>query len=334
MNSKRADLTIIQAADRYLESVKLSRSHNTWRTYTNGMKRFLGVLKDGQVQIETVLASQLDEDVVSWFTRDLKSLAPATERLYLSAVTGYFKYMHAENLAQPNLSRIQHLVQIHGRRSGQRLPQFPRDAIEKIVKYATTMAQKPAESERDMLINLRDRALLLTLADTGLRIHEACNLRRGDIDWNEGRAIIIGKGDHEAVVRFSTRAMGALKHYLNKRMALDGGSHKPLPTLPVFSRHDKRVGKKVLPMSTTTGRNIVQQRVKECLGTAAVGTITPHSFRHYYVTTVMLGTGGNLKMAQDLARHKSIQVTQRYAHLSEDELDRGYYEVFEKGSGS
>ena len=52
---------------------------------------------------------------------------------------------------------------------------------------------------------MRDRAFLLTLADTGLRVHEACNMRRGDIDWNEGRAVIIGKGDKQAVVRFSTR---------------------------------------------------------------------------------------------------------------------------------
>jgi hypothetical protein len=31
-----------------------------------------------------------------------------------------------------------------------------------------------------------------------------------------------------------------------------------------------------------------------------------------------------------LARHSNIQVTQRYAHLSDDELDKGYYEIFEK----
>jgi site-specific recombinase XerC len=60
-----------------------------------------------------------------------------------------------------------------------------------------------------------------------------------------------------------------------------------------------------------------------------VGRITPHSFRHYFVTSVLQGSG-NLKIAQELARHKNIQVTQRYAHLSNDELDKAYYEVFEK----
>jgi integrase/recombinase XerC len=65
------------------------------------------------------------------------------------------------------------------------------------------------------------------------------------------------------------------------------------------------------------------------LGAEAVGTITPHSFRHYFVTKVLRGSG-NLKLAQELARHASIVVTQRYAHLSDNELDKGYYEIFEK----
>jgi integrase len=72
----------------------------------------------------------------------------------------------------------------------------------------------------------------------------------------------------------------------------------------------------------------VDQRVREALGDAAVGIITPHSFRHYFVTTV-LQASGNLKLAQELARHRNIQVTQRYAHLADDELDRGYSDIFD-----
>jgi integrase len=66
----------------------------------------------------------------------------------------------------------------------------------------------------------------------------------------------------------------------------------------------------------------------------AEGRITPHSFRHYFVTTVLKGSGGNLKLAQELARHQNIQVTQRYAHLSDDELDKGYMNIFENNSNN
>ncbi|MGB9669476.1 MAG: tyrosine-type recombinase/integrase, partial [Anaerolineales bacterium] len=91
---------------------------------------------------------------------------------------------------------------------------------------------------------------------------------------------------------------------------------------------DRAAGKKVKPISTTSGRAIVEHHVNIALGEESSNLITPHSFRHYFVTTVLRGSGGNLKLAQELARHKSISVTQRYAHLSDDELDQGYDEIF------
>jgi integrase len=105
-----------------------------------------------------------------------------------------------------------------------------------------------------------------------------------------------------------------------------------LSVLPLFTRHDKKAGKnKVKPISTETGRNIIKGRVREGLGEAAVGTITPHSFRHYFVTTVLRATGGDIHTAQRLALHSNISVTERYAHLSDDELDRTYHKVFNEG---
>ena len=123
--------------------------------------------------------------------------------------------------------------------------------------------------------------------------------------------------------------MAALKEYLAARGKLDGNSGRPLQSLPLFARHDKGAGKKLKGMTTATGRNIVDDRVREALGEASEGKITPHSFRHYFVTTVLRGSG-NLKLAQELARHANISVTQRYAHISDDELDQGYHEIFEK----
>ena len=141
----------------------------------------------------------------------LKDSAPTTERLYLTAVTGFYEYLAGDNLAEINLPRIRLLIRQRARRPGQRLPQFPREAIEKILEYAVNLNNAPVEDEEAHLRNLRDRAFLLTLADTGLRVHEACALRRGDMDWNEARAIIIGKGNKQAVIRFSKRALAASK---------------------------------------------------------------------------------------------------------------------------
>ncbi|MFH2103910.1 MAG: tyrosine-type recombinase/integrase [Chloroflexota bacterium] len=321
-------LTLGQAISAYLDTVRLARSENTARTYTNAMNIFKRVLQEYWLDPETSPASGLSEDGISWIADYLKNFSPSTERLYIQAVKGFYEFLAAENLCQINLPRLRLLIKNRSRRPRQRLPQFPRESIEKVLEYVINITIQLSDNPNVRLRALRDRAFLITLADTGLRVHEACNLRRGDIDWNEGRAVIVGKGDKQAVVRFSGRAIQALKEYLSARAELDGGFGRPLASLPLFARHDKGAGKKIKPITTTTGRNIVSERVRQALGVEAEGQITPHSFRHYFVTTV-LRASGNLKLAQELARHASIQVTQRYAHLSDDELDRGYHEIFE-----
>jgi site-specific recombinase XerD len=313
----------------FLESVRLSRSENTARTYQNALHMFIDLLEARNRPVDSTNLQDLPVDAISWFATHLKVYSSSTERLYLTAITRFFEFLAAENLASPNLPRLRLLIRQRARRPGLRLPQFPREKIEGVIDYAINIASLHADSENDRLRNLRDKAFLLTLADTGLRVHEACALRRGDIDWNENRALIIGKGDRQAVIRFSHRSVKALRDYLSARATIDGNSGKPLTSLPLFARHDKGAGKKVKPITTKTGRKIVEQRVKEALGEEAIGSITPHSFRHYFVTTV-LRASGNLKLAQELARHQNIAVTQRYAHLSDDELDRGYFEIFEK----
>lgn len=320
--------TITSIAEKYINSVKLARSPHTASTYKNAVSFYLQTLRINKIDPDNAPITALQEETIVLLATALKNHAATTERLYLTAVTGFFAYLAADNLTQVNLPRIKLLIQQRARKPGQRLPQFPASDIDSILNLIDKQEFLNSEDEQDHLIKLRDRAFLMTLADTGLRVNEACNLRRGDLDWNEGKAMIIGKGNKQAIIRFSTRSTDALKDYLKIRTTIDGGSKTPLSALPLFARHDRGAGKKVKPMTTTTGRNIVTDRVRELLGDEAVGTITPHSFRHYFVTRV-LRASGNLKLAQELARHTNIAVTQRYAHLSDDELDKGYWDAIE-----
>jgi integrase/recombinase XerC len=324
-------LNVAQSIDAYIESIRLSRSPNTARTYQNAMRALIGTLLARDIDPDRLKAAASSEDWIADFADDLKAYAPASERLYLTAAAGWYEFLAAEQIKPVNMPRLRLLIKRRARRPGQRLPQFPRDAIAEILKYASGLADSTVETEEERLRALRDRAFLVTLGDTGLRVHEACALRRGDLDWNEGHAILIGKGNRQAVVRFSDRALHCLKDYLRARAALDGASGRSLSTLPLFARHDRGSGRRVLPISTTTGRAIVRQRAGEALSKAEAAGITPHSFRHYFVTSVLRGSGGNLKLAQELARHRNIAVTQRYAHLSDDDLDRGYHGIFDEG---
>jgi site-specific recombinase XerD len=336
--SETKSVNISDAIAQYLRMVERARSKPTMLAYKNALNVFSEMLEKKSLKPESTPIDQLTEDQFGKFVEYLNAYSTATEQLYLQAVKGFYLYLDSEKLADVNQSRLTVLVRQRSRRPGKRLPQFPAEDIHTLLgKLSDVQNLLVYGTDEDDFSNIqlrayRDRAFLITLADTGFRVHEACKLRRGDVDWNEGRAIIIGKGDKEAVVRFTTRSMQAIKDYLSQRGELDGNSGRQLSSLPLFARHDKGAGKKVKPITTTTGRNIVKDRVNQLLGSELVGKITPHSFRHYFVTSVLQGTG-NLAVAQKLARHENIQVTQRYTHLSDDELDKAYYDVFENRDG-
>jgi len=327
MNQART--TIDTAIKNYLESIKLTRSENTVLTYQKSLKEFTRFLLEAKIDSGESSATILTADLVSGFVLHLKSTAPTTEHLYVGVVMRFCKYLVGEGLANMNLPRMELLLKQNTRKAPVRLPQFSTKTVEHILDFVSNIDILRIEPEPERLRTLRDQAFLLTLADTGLRVHEACNLRCGDIDWSNDQIIVTGNNKKSSVVRFTSRAIRALKDYLSLRAELDGGSGKQLTALPLFARHDKGTGKKIKPITPTTGRNIVAERVKQALGDSAEGHITPHSFRHYFVSTI-LRASGNLKLAQALARHENIQITQRYAHINDDELDKGYYEIFEK----
>ena len=304
-------------------------------TYRNALRIFREILVGRKFDPDTTPIEIITEELIADLAKYLKVYSPATEQVYLQAVKGFYEYVDSERLAEVNQARIRVLIRRRSRRPGFRFPQFPMDDIERLLAWVENVDNLIASTEDNQehaairLRAYRDRAFVLTLADTGFRVHEACKLRRGDIDWNEQRTIIVGKGDKQAVVRFTSRSIQAIKEYLSQRSTLDGNSGRQLSSLPIFARHDKGAGKKIKPMTPTTGRRIVQQRVEQLLGKELVGKITPHSFRHYFITCVLRGSG-NLKLAQKMARHENIQITERYTHLADDELDKAYYEIFEK----
>ena len=338
-STPRPVVTISEAISRYLSTIQRAKSKHTFLSYKTSLQIFSDFLSDSSLDPAATPIENLTESEFAHFIETLTRFSPATEQLYLQAVKGFYLFASSEKLLDVNQSSLVVLIRQRSRRPGKRLPQFPEDSMRNLldkVQDITNLLVPTGPGEDVSNIKLRayrDRAFLITLADTGFRVHEACNLRRGDIDWNEQRAIIIGKGDKEAVVRFTSNSLHAIKEYLTHRAELDGSSGKQLSSLPVFARHDKGAGKRVKPMTTTTGRNIVNERVEQFLGKEMVGRITPHSFRHYFVTSVLRGTG-NLNMAQRMARHKNISVTERYTHLTDDELDKAYHDVFEKDNQS
>lgn len=296
------------AIDDYLNILKSSRSHKTHLTYSQAVLFFVEVV--GQ-------AAELTVDNYVKFLKELGKRNPYTQAVYRTAIMGLYLY-YASNHPELNYAAIKQANKLYVKRLGKRFPTFDRDAIEKVIQYASTL--------HGGLLELRDRAFIITLADTGLRISEACALMRGDIDWNEGRSIIVGKGDKQAVIRYSNRSLVAMREYLAARAELDGSMGKPLASMPLFARHDKGAGKKIKRCAA----NGMWYAVKERIEQAGIeqSKIRIHDFRHYFVTMAYLASG-DLKFTQEIARHANMSTTSNYAHLGE-ETDRKYNEIFNK----
>ena len=123
--------TISQAISTYLDSVQLARSQNTARTYKNALTSFQQVLKEFWLDPDMSPIEKLTEDAITWMSTYLKNFSAPTERLYLTAVAGFYEYVAAERLSDVNLPRLRLLIRQRARRPGIRLPQFPAEDIER-----------------------------------------------------------------------------------------------------------------------------------------------------------------------------------------------------------
>jgi integrase/recombinase XerC len=282
-------------AEKYIST--LDRLPNTLKTYRWALAYYF-----------QIAGNELSDGAYEQFLIKTRKLSPSGKRVLRSAVMGLYAYCEIGDLAKREKLNAHHV-----RKVKTKPVTFDRYAVETILRHCETL--------RGDLINLRDRSFVLTLADTGFRISELCSLTRGEIDWQEERVMITGKGEKTAMVRLSHRAVAALQEYLGARSKLDGESGKPLGSLPLFAQHGKV--KKIKQMSIDGMRKAIKERMKE-----AGARVRIHDFRHYFVTMVMLASDGNLKMAQELARHESTQTTQRYAHFSKSELDANYDKIF------
>lgn len=320
--------TIEQALEQYLDEVGKSRMSSTLNTYHYTIEKFKKtLLNHGLAPGETPLA-EMTNGWLHWFLDELRTLEPTTERGYLAAVLGFYEYVVAKNWLDLNLTELRYFVKRRQRKLPERAQRFPKRQVERLLEALDTKAGGPFKDDREKLTVLRDRALFYLLADTGLRVSEACSLQYDHIDWAEMELYVTGKGNKEARVRISERALARLQHYLKSRSELIPSPAGTGP-LPLFARHDKRAGRQLLSLSTRAVQQMIDRWVGECLGSTHLHEISPHTFRHYFVTTVLRSTGGDVEVAKKLARHADISTTMRYAHLSDDELDKAYHDIFD-----
>jgi len=155
---------------------------------------------------------------------------------------------------------------------------------------------------------IRDRALILVLLRTGMRIGEVLRLSMRDLDIRE-RKIHIYEGEKNClgrVVYLSDDALMALKLWIGKR-------DKTKEYLFYGWRNS---------MCYTSARNIFTRYLGET-GLQHKG-YTVHSLRHTFASE-LLNAGMRLECLQLLLGHRDIEMTRRYARLTDKSREEEYF---------
>jgi site-specific recombinase XerD len=328
---------VTQAVESFRQDLGIRRSPHTVEAYTTALRHFETFCGEVHEPPDQMLVTHVSPDMALSFVRWLQKhnpVSPTTLDNYLTALNRFYRWLLLEGKAGfdvADYARLQErMSDIRGRRTPRPLPHVPaEDAVQSLIQaaYSVPLPDEPStpKAQRETLCRLRNIALLEVLRSTGARVGEVVTLHRSDLDYERQAAVVTGKGGKQRLVYFDDRAWGALTHYLQARK--DGASGRSLATLPLFARHDRGAGSKVLPISTNTVRAVIREL---CQLSGLDETITPHLLRHRFATRVLAATH-DLAATQDLLGHASPTTTRIYARLTDEDTAEAHRQAQESG---
>ena len=275
---------------------ELQVSRNTVAAYRNDLQR---LLKDaGGVPDRRAIDRHLSEL--------LATHAPASVARAAAAIRGFFRFLHAEGLAEDDVTDG-----LLGAKLEQKLPK------------ALTRRQVQRMLERDAEGDLaeRDLAILHVLYATGCRVGEVVSLRTTSLVEEHRMLRAFGKGNKERLVPIADAALERVLRYRDEiRPRLRGRARRDPGDALFLSR---------------TGRPLDRGRVYQVVRRSAEQAgldvaCSPHALRHSFATHLVAG-GADLRSVQEMLGHASLQTTQVYTHVDHERLRAVHQQLHPRG---
>jgi site-specific recombinase XerD len=233
-------------------------------------------------------------------------LAPCTINYKLAGLRVYLRYLLDIDYPCPLVPET-----VTNLKAVPRRPQVPE------LKDLVRLIEAPSPEAN--IIELRDKAILETLFNTGLKVSELVNLNREQVDLERKRLGLKGKGENTRTVFVSDNTVRWIGCYVQSRRDR---------FQPLFIRHsgsvDARKSGERMRLTVRSIQRIVIRYAKRC-GLSI--TATPETLRHCFATYVA-GEGANPVPLRFLLGHECLGDVNRYSHASDkyaEETRREYH---------
>jgi integrase len=158
---------------------------------------------------------------------------------------------------------------------------------------------------------LRNRAVVYTLIETGMRRAAITNLDLASIEWKGRTLRVVEKGGATHSYPISKEGLEAIRDYVERERPIDD-AHGKSPALFLAPPNNPRAGERLSVRSI----NVIWTEVCR---TAGVEGRTPHSARHAMGKHIIEKTG-NIAAVQRQLGHKNAIYSMQYARITKQEL--------------
>ena len=215
----------------------------------------------------------------------------------LSALRSFYRFALARKLVDKDP-----VHGVTGPKKGRPLPQFLKEnEMDRLLD---------AESWTEGFEDVRDRTVIMTFYETGIRLSELTGLDDSMVDFSNRQLKVTGKRNKQRVIPFGEELLATLRDYMKCR--------------------DKEVNRQSEALFVSVkGQRMTSSQVREAVRTnlSKVCTLkkrTPHVLRHTFATA-MLNNKAGIESVKKLLGHESLSTTEIYTHTTFEQLKREYY---------
>lgn len=215
----------------------------------------------------------------------------------LSALRSFYRFALARKLVDKDP-----VHGVTGPKKGRPLPQFLKEnEMDRLLD---------AGSWTEGFEDVRDRTIIMTFYETGIRLSELIGLDDCMVDFSNRQLKVTGKRNKQRVIPFGEELLAMLRDYMKCR-----GKEVNLQSDALF------VSAKGQRMTSSQVREGVRKNLSKV---CTLKKRTPHVLRHTFATA-MLNNKAGIESVKKLLGHESLSTTEIYTHTTFEQLKREYY---------